>query len=181
MVIAMKRSSLLLLIVGMVALLTVSSLPAAAQEQEPIPVSGTISYTWESPQMADTSRYTLMDGREAEIWSGDFEGTADAIWRLRMFKDLPTIDVRLVSDFTGTMLGTYEGTMTIIMFGDHPSSPDTQWYGEWAVVSGTGDLANVHGTGIWWGPGNGANDPDPDVPDLYYAGEVIFMEPPPSE
>ena len=176
----MKKKVLLTLIVCLVLGLLLSW-PVYAQEQEAIPVSGSFSYTWDSPQMAETARYVVMDGREREIWSGDFEGTADAIWRLRMFKDLPTIDAWLVSEFTGMVLGKYEGTMTIILVGDHPNSPDTQWYGEWAVVSGTGDLANVHGTGIWWGPGNGANDPDPDVPDLYYAGEVIFMEPLPSE
>ena len=174
----MKKFALLSLIVGMVAILSMSSLSAAAQEQEPIPVSGTFDYTYKIVGTAETASYTMLDGAEEEVWVGDIEGTAQTIWRVGVYKDLPVEDVWLLSNFTGTVLGDYEGTMVILLVGDKPLLEEptaTQWYGEWSVVSGTGDLANVHGKGIWWGTGF---SPDNGIPDIYYAGEVIFMEPP---
>ena len=156
---------------------------SAVEEQDPIPVFATFSYTWSSPMMAQTSSYIVQHGIEPEVWSGDFEGTADAIWRVGFYSNEPLVDVWLLSEFTGTMLGEYEGTATMILVGDQPNVADspwkTQWYGEWAIIDGTGDLANVHGHGVWWGPGNGPNaDLENEVDEIALAGEIVFMEPP---
>jgi hypothetical protein len=139
---------------------------------------GYFDYTYKIVRAAETASYTMLDGVEDEVWTGDIEGTAQTIWRVGVYKDLPVEDVWLPSNFTGTLLGKYEGTMVILLVGDKPLLEEptaTQWYGEWLVVSGTGDLANVHGKGIWWETGF---RPDNGIPDSYYAGEVIFMEPP---
>lgn len=156
----------------------------ALEEQEPIPINATFSYTWESPMMAMTKSYSVMHGLEPEVWHGDIEGTSDAIWRVGTYAQPPVVDVWLISEFSGTLLGEYEGTMTIMLVGHHPAAGSpwtTQWYGEWAVVDGTGDLANVHGQGIWWGPGNGPNaDPEHEVDEIALSGMVVFMESPDS-
>lgn len=176
----MMRKNLFLTLVLCSVFVFLLSLPVYAQVQEAIPVSGTFSYTWESPMLAATDSYMVLHGIEPEIWSGDFEGTADAVWRLTIHNSPAVIDVWIISEFEGTVLGEYEGTLTVVLVGNHPNDPDssTQWYGEWSVIEGTGDLENVHGHGIWWGTGNAANNPDHDIPDIFYAGEIVLMEAP---
>jgi hypothetical protein len=43
------------------------------------------------------------------------------------------------------------------------------------IVSGTGDLANLRGHGVAWGPGS--TNSDDGITDILYTGEVMFLEP----
>jgi hypothetical protein len=178
----MKTPHFLKLFLGLVALLSMLSIPTMAQElAESTAVSGTFSYTYENPMLVTTEDETVLHGIESEIWSGDLEGTGDAIWRVTIDSDIPHADVWIIIDFSGTLLGEYEGTLTIMLVGERSTVPNgpipAQWYGEWTIVDGTGDLANVHGSGIWWGPGNRPNDPSHDIPDIAYSGKIVFMNP----
>jgi hypothetical protein len=72
------------------------------------------------------------------------------------------------------VLGEYEGTLRIIAIFSRPDAT-AQWEGEWMIVSGTGDLEHLRGHGVAWGPGS--TNADDAVTDIYYTGEVMFLEP----
>jgi hypothetical protein len=129
-----------------VALLTMSSLPAAALEQGPIPVAGSFNYTPEILASATAEGYTLSDATEQEVWIGDFVGTA-------------------VSPFP--LIAWESGARDAWLL--------TEWHGEWMIVSGTGDLENLRGHGVAWGPGSG--NAEEGMPHIYYRGTVMFLEP----
>jgi len=76
------------------------------------------------------------------------------------------LNVWLRSDFEGTVMGK-EGTLVIQLVGWRYLPED--WYGQWLIISGTGELANLRGQGIWWGPGFGAEGPD-----IFYSGQIHF-------
>lgn len=181
-----KKALLILLVCFVVGLLL--SLPVSAQgpEVEIIPISGTYSYVWELLHMVETDGFVLIHAREDEVWKGDLEGTAEAEYRLEYYNTTPPITrTGFLIEFTGTLLGEHEGTLTIILTdpdNPNPNLGESNWErlfcGEWEIVSGTGELANVHGHGVWLGPSNSANDPDHDVPDIAWQGEVMFMEAP---
>jgi hypothetical protein len=177
MVTAMKKSASLLLIVGMVALLTMSSLPAAAQEPEPIPVSGSFNYLYEELATKVAGGTFFGDYVENEVWVGDFEGTAVSPFP---FMQYPTgaIEAWLYTEFEGSVLGKYQGTMVMLAIYKAPSD-STEWHGEWVILSGTGDLEYLRGHGLAWGPGS--TNEDDGVIDIYYSGEVVFVEPPAAE
>jgi hypothetical protein len=84
-------------------------------------------------------------------------------------------DAWLLAEFEGMVLGEYEGTM-VIMSTYRRNAATADWYGEWMILSGTGDLATLQGHGVAWGPGFSASDPEAS-PDLFYSGEVVFVEP----
>jgi len=71
-------------------------------------------------------------------------------------------------ELEGTVLGSDLGTLTILLTGKQ-DAPDQDWYGQWVIISGTGDLANARGRGTWGGPGFGAEGPD-----IWYSGQVHF-------
>jgi hypothetical protein len=173
MVTVMKKSALLLLIVGMVATLTMSSFPAAAQEQGPMPVAGSFNYTSKILASAPADGYTLSDATEQEVWIGDFEGTAVSPFPYIAWES-GVRDAWLLTEFEGTVLGEYEGTMVMIAIYTKPD-PSTDWHGEWMIVSGTGDLENLRGHGVAWGPGSG--NAEEGMPHIFYKGTVMFLEP----
>jgi hypothetical protein len=83
-------------------------------------------------------------------------------------------DAWLLTEFEGTVLGEYEGTLVMIAIYDRPDGT-AEWQGEWMIVSGTGDLANLRGHGVAWGPGS--TNSDDGITDILYTGEVMFLEP----
>ena len=157
----MRKKVLITLIVCTSALLFAPSIPAHAGP--PIPVSGTFNYTFEVTDMREADGNTFLYATEDEVWEGDFEGTADARFRVEMFSS-GFWNVWLRSDFTGAVLGGEEGTMVIQLVGRKPAGGD--WYGRWVILSGTGPLAKVRGQGTWWGPGFG------NSPAIYYSGTI---------
>lgn len=184
----MNKKVLLVVFVGLIVGLLLA-VPVAAQEQEPlepIPISGTFSYAWEILHLVETENFLLQHAREDEVWSGDLEGTGEAEYRLEFWTSPPVMRYAFLVEFTGMLLDEYEGTLTMVLTGPDnnlatiaPDSPfPPTFFGEWKIVSGTGDLANVHGYGFWWGPGNFEEQEEPDdIPDIAWSGEVYFMEP----
>ena len=75
----------------------------------------------------------------------------------RLYFDEVTVDGR-----TGSMVMLTQGRL---------AAGDLEWSGQWTVLSASGGLDGLHGTGSWWGPGAGG----PGLPgELYYDGKVHF-------
>lgn len=77
-------------------------------------------------------------------YTGDMVGTTEATHRWHMKKD-GTMNMRIEVVFTGSILGE-SGTVTMLCIGK--TGGDLTW----RIIDGTGDLANLKGTGIL-GPG----------------------------
>ncbi len=169
----MNKRIFIVLTVCTVALLAVLSLPVYAQEQGAIPVSGSISYTYSVLASGESSGNTFMDGTEDEVWTGDIEGTGVSPFPFVIWSS-GVQDAWLLTEFEGTVLGEYEGTLVMIGIYDRPDAT-AQWEGEWMIVSGTGDLEHLRGHGVAWGPGS--TNTEDGITDIFYTGEVMFLEP----
>ena len=154
-------------IVILVAVMAVLSLVAGpVHAMPPIPAEGTFDYTFEvlDERWADGNHFLY--AMEWENWVGDFEGTAEAVFRVEMFSS-GFWNVWLRSTFTGTVQDK-SGTLVIQLVGKKPAA-DEDWYGRWVILSGTDELANLRGQGTWGGPG--FNAPGPDI---WYSGKIHF-------
>ena len=109
---------------------------------------------------------------EEEVWIGDIAGTAVAPFPFIGLSS-GTQHAWLLADFEGTVLGEYEGTLVIMSTYSRPSE-GTHWHGEWMIISGTGELENLRGYGTAWGPGS--TNEDDGIIDIYYQGEIFFLE-----
>jgi len=65
------------------------------------------------------------------------------------------------------------GTVVVRLIGKKPEGGD--WFGSWVILSGTGDLENLRGQGIWRGPGYEGPQIPGDYPDIYYSGHIRFI------
>lgn len=167
----MQHLKLFLLSIIVVAL----SFPLAAQEGdlELIPISGSLDYVPEMLLFQEVGAITFFDATETEVWAGDFAGNATAQDRI-MIRSSGVWEAWIVFEFEGTVLGDYEGSM-IIMSVWKREAASADWHGEWVILTGTGDLENIHGFGVGWGPGFDREDPQAS-PDIFYSGEVSFIE-----
>ena len=157
----MLSAALLMCIVALLTLLI-----PAGYATKPQDVEGTVDYTFEIieelTRVADGN--TFIYAIEWEDWAGDFEGTGEAVFRVGMFSSAGFWNVWLRTTFTGTVNGE-SGTLVIQLVGKKPEGED--WYGQWVILSGTGELADLRGRGTWGGPGFGAVGPD-----LWYEGKI---------
>jgi hypothetical protein len=158
----MKKMLFTLLTVVMV----LSTLAVPAFAEPPATVSGYFDYTFEVQEVREADGNQFLYATEDEDWQGDFVGTGDATFTVGIFSS-GFWNVWLRSTFTGTVLGDKEGTMVLQLVGKKPAGED--WYGQWVIISGTGDLANARGRGTWGGPGFGAEGPD-----ITYSGQIHF-------
>jgi hypothetical protein len=140
-----------------------SMLAPPALAEPPTPVSGTFDYTFEILDSWTANGNTFLYAVEYEDWEGDFTGTAVAHFTVAMFSS-GFWNVHLRSESTGTV-GDKQGSMIIQLVGKKPADDD--WSGQWVIISGTGELANVRGQGTWGGPGFGAAGPD-----IWYVGQI---------
>jgi hypothetical protein len=65
--------------------------------------------------------------------------------------------------FTGSVDGK-TGTLELLFRGTSPGAVD-DWNGTWRILSGTGELANLHGNGVFWANG---------LMDVHYEGQIHF-------
>jgi hypothetical protein len=160
----MRKMLLMPLIVSMVALLFV--LPIPVKSTQPTEANGTFDYTFEILNMRFAGPNTFLYAVEHDTWTGTFTGTSESFFRVGIFSKAGFWNVWLEGTFTGWVLDKY-GTMTFNLVGKKPDGGE--WYGQWVILSGTGDLKDLHGQGNWWGPGFGAPGPD-----IYYSGNIHF-------
>lgn len=147
------------------------AMAGSALAQDRVPVSGSFDYTPEIFAQIAAGESTYFDASEDETWRGDIEGTAVSPFRMVITPD-GVWDAWLYTEFEGTVLGDHEGTMVVLARYQRPA-PDTHWSGEWIILSGTGDLEDVQGSGTAWGPGFNADDPNAS-PDIFYTGHVVL-------
>jgi len=166
----MRKMLLTLLAVCVVTLLPTLSMPVYATK--PILVEGYFDYVFEITDMRPADGNLFIYATEDEYWKGSFEGTAKSVFRVEMFSS-GFWNVWLRSTFTGTVNGE-SGTLVIQLVGKRPMEPEPgNWHGQWVIISGTGDLANLHGQGTWWGPGYEGPEIPGERPDIYY-GQIHF-------
>jgi len=156
---------ILLTVVALAAVLLATPYIGTVYATQPTAVSGSFDYTFEVTGMREADGNVFLYAAEDEVWIGDFEGTSQAVFRVGMFRS-GFWNVWLRSTFTGTVLGK-SGTLVIQLVGKKPGGED--WYGQWVILEGTGELADLRGRGTWWGPGAG-----PVSPNIEYMGQVHF-------
>ncbi|MFX0050383.1 MAG: DUF3224 domain-containing protein [Candidatus Hermodarchaeota archaeon] len=125
------------------------------QTSELISASGT--WSWRTPatggyfdvtKLANGNIFISADADE--VFTGTFDGTAYDVFILTVHsKGFATGQGRTL--FTGTVLGK-SGTLLIQWTGNTKNDADWWWF-KWMILSGTGELANLHGQGASWGPG----------------------------
>jgi len=168
------------LIVCMVAFLSTLLTPTALATK-PTYVSGSLAY---DPVIVDSK---LADGNlhlettEVGLWFGDLVGVSwDEPCRVVIHKvvfdpdgNIVNFDFRWytsIATFETATVGSKSGGLVMRLHGKD-SGPGTDWHGQWVILSGTGELANLHGQGTWWGPGF-----PPGIPEdtIFYDGRIHF-------
>ena len=137
-------------------------------------MSGVFDYTFTIINTWTIGNKTVLYATEEELWQGSFCGTAEAVFIVVIFS--PDLwKVWLWTTFTGTVDGKY-GTMVIRLIGKRTywDEDNFWWYGHWKIISGTGELEDIHGQGTWWGPGYEGSCVPGDRPDIYYEGKIHF-------
>jgi hypothetical protein len=90
---------------------------------------------------------------EPTMDEGDFEGTfegSETEVGVLVFHCNGAGSFKGFLTFTGTVDGTYSGTLEMRIVGT--SSDLSWWEGTWVILGGTGDLATLRGQGTWEGP-----------------------------
>jgi hypothetical protein len=159
------------LVVTMILVCTLLPMVSTAAYATPsTEVAGDLDYWFQVTGMREAGPNIFMDATEQEEWRGDMVGDGNSVFTVGMFA-AGFWNVWLRCEFEGVVDGK-EGTLLIQMVGKKPLGED--WYGQWVILSGTGELANAHGRGTWWGPGYRDEVKDPDSPDCYYSGQIHF-------
>ena len=154
----------------LMCIVTLLTLSTPVHATPPTTASGTVDYTFDVTGMREADGNTFLYAIEWEDWMGDFEGTAVAFFRVEVFSS-GSMNVWLRSTFTGTV-NDESGTLVIQLVGKKPLGED--WYGQWVIISGTDELANLRGQGAWGGPGYRSDIKIPGDPDLWYEGQIHF-------
>jgi hypothetical protein len=175
----MRKKLLSTLLMCITGLLCPLLLPAAHSQT----VEGTFDYNYETVYQEEAHGRTILYALEHEQWTGSFDGTAHAVF-IVLVDEAGAMTVDLFSTFTGTVNGK-TGSLVIHLIGEKPS-PEEDWAGDWDIVRGIGDLADLRGQGTWGGPGyEGPSPPDPNWdpvgegntrPDIWYKGTMSTAE-----
>lgn len=136
-----------MLVTCTLALLALPSLPVFATSA--VNATGTITVVSFTPTGAKTAgRYTILTGTFIHSYAGNFVGTDVAPVTIIVHPS-GAFDFYLLSMFTGAVNGK-SGTMTILFVGKAEGFGMAA-KGLWIILSGTGDLANLHGQGRFEG------------------------------
>jgi hypothetical protein len=163
----MRKALLLLMLVSLV-------LPMAAYAEPPVDVQGDFTYAptgcdeerWAHDTQFVSSCHDTGDwpqgafvGDSEEVYSVAFHGAAEGGfmygYEYAFYRGHVT--------FTGTVAGK-TGSLEFLFIGTSPGELD-DWNGTWRILSGTGELANLHGSGAFWATGLGA---------VHYEGKIHF-------
>jgi len=156
------RKKLSALLVCLVALLPILMIPAV-QATPPELASGSRIYEITHIEITKVAGgNTFMRVQEKGTWTGTFEGRARARFEV-IVHPAGFVTLQGQINFEGTVDGK-EGTLVIKFVGKKTGEP-LLWHGTWVILSGTGDLAYLHGQGTWGGLGSGYLD---------YSGKIHF-------
>lgn len=162
----MRKISLLLLVV-MVMLVFMQSTPVAAST--PADVSGTLYYI---PSLAGEPKIaggnTFLDTTEDSRWEGSFVGVSFDECNVVIHRS-GSWAYNAIAYFEGSVDGR-TGELTLRLNGSRPDA-FSDWEGQWVILGGTEGLANLHGQGIFYGPGSPGFGEEGAVT---YEGQVHF-------
>jgi hypothetical protein len=161
----MKKALLTLLTT--VVLVAMLALPAQAAQSTP--VEGLWRYISTTLDIKYANGNTFVTTHEDGIWAGGFSGTSTEAG-LVVIHNSGFWSFNAIVSFVGTVEGK-TGTLEMSVVGKKPAGPGAQWEGKWVILSGTGELRNLHGQGTWWGPGASGPGVWGDIP---YAGQIHF-------
>lgn len=142
----MKKRSLLMIMVLLIALLSTLSAPAQAKLPE---AGGEWQYIVTDFDVkaagCNTFRYTDDEG----IWTGTFEGESTET-------GVVVAHCSGKKSFNGSLsfVGKVDGESGSLEMSVVGQCCDEQgWKGHWVILGGTEGLANLRGQGTWFGPG----------------------------
>jgi len=163
----MKR--LLLIPLALFALM-LSVTPAGAEQPED--AAGEWAYAPEVTGVRTAGNTTFIYGTEVGTFTGTFEGTSNDEWVVVCHQKGPEsfmTSIRITVEFIGKVDGR-DGGFTMKASAKQESTAcgptGAIWYGKWVIISGTGDLADLHGNGEFGGPDN--------LFKLGYTGKIHF-------
>jgi len=163
----MRKLRFVLLLTGFLALLMIIAQPLEAGSS--IRVSGKSTYVPTVKEAREDGCTTVLTTEEAAVWDGSFVGDS---------KEEATIFIHCSGKWSFGAIGSFEevtvdgktGSMVLFFSGSRPNE-NTDWLGKWEIVEGTGELENLRGRGLFWGPGA----PGPgEEGDIYYSGRIYF-------
>ncbi len=158
------------LLMCIVALLTLST-PVHATK--PMDMEGHMYYISYLVSAREADGNLFLNTEEDVWWYGDIDGITpkeDSKTRVVMYStgDMWYTGLYKVTDAT---VEGKEGSFVMHTVGGKPLGED--WFGQWVIISGTGELEDLRGQGTWGGPGF---DPStPTVPGyIWYEGQIHF-------
>jgi hypothetical protein len=162
----MKKKLWIFIAVLLVAFSVVLSVPVQAEPSEN--VSGLWRYQPFILDMQVIHGTTFLKTYENATWAGTFSGTSTEDGKV-VIDPSGAWTFRGIVHFEGSVNGK-SGRMTMYASGSRPDG-FSDWRGTWEIKYGTGELADLHGQGDWWGPGA----PGPEQwGDIYYSGNISF-------
>ena len=162
----MKKIVQLLVVLSVVALAFMASSPAMAGPPEA--AEGLWQYTSTILDVRLAGCNTFVKTFENGLWTGTFDGISTEDGQVVIHCNGAWSFNAIVS-FEGTVEGRY-GTIEMSVVGTRPDA-FSDWEGKFVILSGTGELANLRGQGVWYGPGAAG----PGVwGDIYYDGNYHF-------
>lgn len=163
----MKKRSLLLITVLMIALLSTLSTPVYAGP--PTPAEGLWQYL---PTILDArvaGGNTFLTTSEIGQWTGTFSGGSIEAGHV-VIHSAGFTHFKAIVSFASVTVDNRMGSLEMRVNGSRPYA-GAEWEGRWAITEGTGELEGLRGQGTWWGPGA----PRPgEWGDIYYSGNVHF-------
>jgi len=160
----MKKTCLTLITVFMV----LSMLSIAAHAGPPTTAEGLWQYKPTIVDVRVAGGNTFLSTTEEGIWTGTFEGDSTEDGTV-VIHSLGFWSFNAIVSFQGEVNGK-SGTLEMSVVGSRPDV-FADWQGKWVILSGTGDLATLHGQGTWWGPGSLGEG---HWGDIYYSGNIHF-------
>ena len=162
----MNKKVLGIIVVLMAAALLSISLPfACATKPMDVNFKRMMTSTSIEGRRAGKSDNVILNIAATHLFTGDIAGTgaADARWIFHNFPFGP-VNVHVVETLSSvTVMGDPKsGTLTIRL--DFIRDPTDTIEGTWVIISGTDELANLHGQGTVFGP----------LGDASYSGQVHF-------
>lgn len=147
----MRRTITTVAVVALAATLFIpatTAAPSSAERRLSKEAAGTWSWVNTSWDQWKTTKKggAFASGTEAGTWTGTFEGTAVETFGAQIRPD-GTLWALIEIAFEGTVedkAGTLQ-ILTTAMLRD----PEGTMHGQWTIVSGTDELANLRGQGTW--------------------------------
>jgi len=149
----MRKMLLTPLIVCMVALLSTLWMPAV-HATTPIPVSGIWSWTASDFSWKYADGNEFLSAVEHDTLTGTFLGNGEGPFTMVIHPEGfitgrgRTLWTVTVQEKSGTLVIQWAGKTK---WNDAEGA--WWWWFMWVILSGTGELANLHGQGTCWGPG----------------------------